>query len=84
MGCNNQASREASTVVVGSLVSAPIATKQFMALVKSTWHKKKETVEDLKARKAPGAIMKQSSKTKAAKPLPEAGDKLSQCPQAPE
>ena len=57
MGSNSPMSREASTVAVENFVSPLIATEQPMTPVKSTLHKKKETVEDHKAREAAKAIM---------------------------
>ena len=76
MGSNNPMTRKA-TVVVESLVSSLIATKQSMIPAKSNQHKKRETAEGCKPRRATEAV-KKSAKTKATKPLPEAGDRLTE------
>ena len=76
MGPNSPASREASIVAVESLVFSLITAEWPMTPAKSTQQKKKETVEDGKAKKVTEATMKQSAKTKAVKPMPKAGDGL--------
>ena len=47
-----------------------------MTPVKLTHYKKKEIAEDCKAKKAAKVTTKQSVKTKAIKPLPEVGGRL--------
>ena len=66
---NNPASREAFTMPVKSLGSPLIATKWHTSPVKSTCHKKKESVEDFKGWKTTKAPKKQTAKTKAVKSL---------------
>ena len=70
---NSPATREVPTVAAESLVSPLTATKRPGTPAKPTCHKKKEIVEDCKAKKAAeGTSM--SSKTKVAKVLAEAGE----------
>ena len=75
MGSNSPATREITTVAVEKVVSPHNATEKPVAQAKSTDHKKKETAEDCKARRAAEGTSK-SSKTKAVKTLAEAGEGL--------